>query len=194
MRIILLTGATVLAAIAAQSASAQLNSSFRGVYVEAQAGGDRFQSQGIHDDKFGFGVAGGFDGVINDRWVIGPQFGYWRARGENKTAINGGSLNNKGFEEYSAGIRAGYLVTPKILVYGAGGYTNNEQRLAYTGANGTTAGRFYDHSNVGGYYVGAGGEYSISDRFYVGGGYRYSDYSNHTAHQRLFLTAGVRFK
>ena len=85
-------------------------------------------------------------------------------------------------------------MTPKILVYGSGGYALNEQRRAFTGFNGTPQGAFYNHFTTSGYYLGAGGEYALTDMFYVGGGYRYSDYHDHTARQRLFLSAGVRFK
>ena len=42
--------------------------------------------------------------------------------------------------------------------------------------------------------IGGGAEYSLTDMFYVGAGYRYSNYGNHTARQRLFASAGIRFK
>lgn len=193
MRMFTLLGAAAALALGAQAASAQLGSltsSFRGAYVEGQVGGDRFQSEGVHDDKFGYGGAIGFDGTINDRWVIGPQAAYWRGRGENQTGLNGGLLNHKSFQEYSVGVRGGYLVIPKVLVYGIGGYAINEQRRALTAQTGA----FYDHFSTDGYFLGGGAEYSITDMFYAGAGYRYSNYHDHTARQRLFATAGVRFK
>src|SRR4051812_44159620 len=66
--------------------------SFRGFRAEVQAGGDRFQSQGTHDHDVAFGGAIGYDGLIGERIVVGPEFTYWRGRGENKTpGVNGGT-------------------------------------------------------------------------------------------------------
>jgi len=188
--------ALAAAGLAATSASAQTSdgngSSFRGFRAEVQAGGDRFQSQGKNDQNFAFGGAVGFDGIIKDKFVIGPEFSYWRGRGTNVSAgINGGTIDHKSFNELGAGIRAGYLVNPKVLVYGIGGYVSDEQRKAYSGT--ATEAGFYDHVHTDGYQVGAGAEYSLTERFYVGAGYRYANYADHTSRQRLFASAGVRF-
>jgi outer membrane immunogenic protein len=172
--------------------SSDNGTSFRGFRAEVQAGGDRFQSQGTHDHNIAFGGAIGYDGLIGDRIVVGPEFTYWRGRGENKTpGVNGGQVAHKSFNEIGAGVRAGYLVNPKLLAYASGGWVNDEQRKAFTGT-GTEAG-FYNHTNTDGYQLGGGVEYSLTDRFYTGLGYRYSNYQDHTARQRLFLSAGVRF-
>ena len=195
MRIIYIAAVTGLCLSLVQGAQAQTATSFRGFRAEVQAGGDRFQSQGDHKDKFGFGGAIGFDGVIADKIVIGPEFGYWRARGENITpGVDGGVVANKSFQELSAGIRAGYLVTPKTLVYGYGGYADNEQRKSFSGILPDGSDGFYNHYHTTGYQVGGGAEYSLTDMFYVGAGYRYSNYGNHTSRQRLFASAGIRFK
>ena len=68
-RIMLMAGAFAGTLLLASAAQAQFDTatSFRGCRVEGQAGGDRFQSQGNHDDKFGFGGAVGFDGQIATR-------------------------------------------------------------------------------------------------------------------------------
>jgi outer membrane immunogenic protein len=190
-------GLMLAPAVQAQDTASDATSNdttFRGFRAEAQIGGDRFQSQGTHDDKLGFGAAVGFDGVIANKIVVGPEFSYWRGRGENVTPGGaGGTVAQKSFEEYGAAVRAGYLVTPKVLVYGLGGYVNSEQRLAYSGAAGTGAGAFYDHYNVSGYQLGGGAEYSLTKNLYTGVGYRYSNYDDHTTRQRIFASAGVRF-
>lgn len=190
-------GAAALVASAAQAQDDTTNAgggaaSFRGFRAEVQLGGDRFQSQGTHDHNLAVGGAVGFDGVIADKFVVGPEFTYWRGRGENHTpGVNGGTVSHKSFNELGAGVRAGYLVQPKLLVYGSGGYVTDEQRKAFTGTAGETG--FYNHVNTDGYQVGAGAEYALTDRFYTGLGYRYSNYADHTARQRLFVSAGVRF-
>ncbi|QJU59520.1 porin family protein [Sphingomonas sp. AP4-R1] len=196
----LATALGVTAAAQAQDAAtsdtvSSNGTSFRGFRAEVQAGGDRFQSQGTHDNKFGWGGAAGFDGVIADKFVVGPEVSYWQSRGENVTNPLGGTYAQKSFREIGAGIRAGYLVKPQILVYGIGGYVNDKQRAAFTGPNNSgTAGAFYNVVHSDGYQLGAGAEYSLTDMFSVGAGYRYSNYADHTSRQRVFLSAGIHFK
>lgn len=208
MRISLLTavafGAT---AMLAQPASAQDDASaqdksttFRGIRVEGDVGGDRFRSQGVHNDKLGYGGTIGFDGVIADRIVIGPEASYWRASDwtENCTpAVAGGDICHKSFEEWGAAVRLGYLVTPRFLVFGKGGYVTNEQRKRFDAPAGQTG--FYDHVHSNGYQYGGGLEYTLTDTngklpVYVGAQYVYSQYNDHTSRQRLMGTVGIRFR
>ena len=65
--------------------------------------------------------------------------------------------------------RVGYLVTPKVLLYGLGGlelghftYPDSDDRFG--GKNGKW---------VAGYTVGAGGEWKVTDRWSLRGEYRY---------------------
>ncbi len=199
MKKIILALATAGVALAATTAQAQTadTSSFRGFRVEGQVGGDRFQSQGEHNDKLGYGAAVGFDGTIGDKIVIGPEATYWRANKWNSNQTggnNGGLVDAKSFEEFGAAVRAGYLVTPKILVYGKAGYVSNEQRKSFIPAAATGETAFYGHGRTDGYQVGGGVEYSLTDMFYVNGEYKYSNYDNHTARQRALIGFGLRFK
>lgn len=199
MRMLLLALATGSLGLTATAVGAQTGNgtSFRGFRVEGQVGGDRFQSQGEHNDRFGYGAAAGFDGQIGDRIVIGPEVSFWRANKwtSNRTAgVRGGVIDHKSFEELGVGVRAGYLVTPALLVYAKGGYVSNEQRKRFTPAAGTGETGFYNHGRSDGYQVGGGVEYSLTDMFYVNGEYKYSNYANRTARQRALIGFGVRFK
>jgi outer membrane immunogenic protein len=116
MRKITVLAAASAALFAAGAAAAQdgaapaTSTSFKGFRVEAQAGLDRFQSQGTHKDKFGWGVEAGWDGQIGEKIVVGPYGSYWRGgRGENVTTGTGGAgvVTHKSFEEWGAGVRAG---------------------------------------------------------------------------------------
>jgi outer membrane immunogenic protein len=177
----------------AQATLAQ-SSDFRGFRIEGQVGDDRFHSQDSHDDHFGYGAEVGFDGVIADKIVLGPDFTYWRGRAENvNTVTGGGVIRDKGFNELGAGLRAGYLLTPKILIFGTGGFARAENRIAYSGTPGTGGGAFSDEHHVDGYQLGGGVEYSLTKRFFVDAAYRYSDYDDHTHRARATLGAGVRF-
>lgn len=206
MRILLLTAAAIgFTAIAAPSAFAQdastdSSTSFRGIRVEGNVGGDRFQSQGVHNDKFGYGATIGFDGVIGKKIVIGPEGSYWRANDwtENCTPAGpGGDICHKSFEEWGAAVRVGYLVTPNFLVFGKGGYVNNEQRKRFDAPAGQTG--YYDHFRSDGYQLGGGLEYTLTSAdaklpVYVGAQYVYSQYSDHTSRQRVMGSIGFRFK
>lgn len=176
--------------------------SFRGIRIEGNVGGDRFMSEGVHNDKLGYGGTIGFDGTIGDHFVVGPEGSYWRANDwtENCTpGTIGGTQCHKSFQEYGVAVRGGVLVTPQFLVFGKGGYVNNEQRKRFTAPAGQTG--YYDHFASDGYQLGGGVEYSAGDRFsgalsglYLSGQYVYSNYSDHTSRQRLMLGVGVRFK
>jgi outer membrane immunogenic protein len=197
----------LLSVTMAPAANAQnVTSEFRGFRVEANAGGDRFDSQGEHNDKFGYGGTIGFDGVIDDRFVIGAEGSYWRANNSTENCsigINGGSICQKSFEEYGAAVRAGYLVTPKLLLFGKGGYVTNDQRKRFDPSgnlfyvDGQIVGPetgYYNHGGTDGYQVGGGAEFSLTDMFYVDGQYVYSNYHDHTARQRFMFGVGARFK
>ncbi|AOH84501.1 hypothetical protein AWL63_11510 [Sphingomonas panacis] len=175
-------------------------STFRGFRVEGNAGGDRFQSQGRHHDKFGYGATVGFDGVIGDKIVVGPEASYWRANNWNENCSLGGGnsrICEKSFEEYGAAVRAGYLVTPNFLVYGKGGYVNNQQRKRIDAPNGQNI--VYDRYSTDGYQVGGGVEYSLGKDvmkmpLFVGAQYVFSQYNDHTSRQRVMGTIGFHFK
>lgn len=200
MRKLLFFSAAVTA-VMAQAASAQdLSTSFRGFRVEGNAGGDRFQSQGIHNTKLGYGGSAGFDGMLGDKIVVGAEGSFWRANKwtQNVTAGDiGGTIADKSFQEYGAALRAGYLITPALLVFGKAGYVNNEQRKRFDAPVGETG--YYNHVHTDGYQVGGGVEYSLTQvslplPVYVSAQYVYSNYDDHTARQRVMAGIGVRFK
>ncbi|UYY77003.1 outer membrane protein [Sphingomonas sp. R1] len=193
-------GFTATAAQAQESTTSSNGTSFRGIRIEANAGGDRFQSQGNHNDKFGYGGTIGFDGQIGERIVIGAEGSYWRANdwSENCTrGTVGGSVCHKSFDEYGAAVRAGVLATPQLLIFAKGGYVTNEQRKRFDAPAGQTS--YYNHFNTDGYQVGGGVEYSLTGEqtrmpLYVNAQYVYSQYNDHTARQRVMAGVGLRFK
>lgn len=171
---------------------------FRGIRVEGNVGGDRFQSEGTHNDEFGFGGTLGFDGTIGEKVVIGAEGSYWRAAdwSENCQDLpDTTSICHKAFEEWGAAVRAGYLVTPDLLVFGKGGYVNKEQRRRIDAADGTQLA--YDHYRADGYQLGAGVEYDLTHAslpVYTNLQYVYSNYHGHSANQRVMAGVGIRFK
>jgi outer membrane immunogenic protein len=182
-----------------------MTSSFRGFRIEGNVGGDRFKAEGDHETKFGYGGTAGFDGLMGDRIVIGAEGSYWQPNGNSDacTGFENGILCQRSDRELGAAVRAGYLITPKILIFGKGGYVNNLQRNSFSSSsgfyyvNGSIVGPGYSASHrysTDGYQVGGGAEYSLTDMFYVSGQYVYSRYNDHTYRQRAMFGAGVRFK
>lgn len=199
--------AMLVAGIAAQPAFAQdatgtdlaaNGTSFRGIRIEGNAGGDRFYSEGEHNDKFGYGGTIGFDGTLGERIVIGAEGSYWRPGNgnENCTGLpDTNSICHKAFQELGAAFRVGYLVTPQLLVFGKGGYVNGEQRRRIDGPTGTQL--VYDKYNADGYQLGGGAEFTLTQGrapVYVNAQYVYSNYNGASSRSRLMGGVGIRFK
>jgi len=216
MRILAITTIATLVTVAVPAspvAAQDITTEFRGFRIEGNIGGDRFQSLGEHNTKLGYGATAGFDGVIAGKIVVGPEATYWRANNWSEncgSGVNGGSVCSKSFQEYGAAVRVGYLITPNLLVFGKGGYVNNEQRKRFDATsnlfyvNGQIVGpekSYYNHGRTDGYQVGGGVEYTLGDHMssplsglYVSAQYVFSDYYDHTSRQRAMGGVGIRFK
>ena len=170
---------------------------FRGIRIEGDVGGSRFAALGDHHDKFGYGATVGFDGQLGKRIVIGAEGSYWRANNTNEVCTEtsaGGGCARSG-NEWGAAVRVGYLLTPRFLVFGKGGYVSNNQTTHYY-AN-TPGQSYYFHDNTDGYQYGGGIEYDLTNmRFpvYVNVQYVRSEYNDSTHQDKLFAGIGFHFK
>ncbi|MES3151794.1 outer membrane protein [Sphingomonas faeni] len=174
------------------SAFAQ-ETTFRGFRVEAKAGVDRLQANGNHDDRFAYGGAAGWDGIIGEKIVVGPEVSYLDTNGKSCAGgVRGGQVCTRTRREIGIAVRAGYLPTPALLIFGKAGYANDSQRKTFTGdpAGGTA---FNDRYRTDGYQVGGGIEYSLVHNFYVSAEYKYANYYSHTSRQNVLGGIGVRF-
>lgn len=88
--------------------------------------------------------------------------------------------------DWAVGARAGFVVTPKTLLYGKAEYVNVRLSDAFSSAVDTAA-NFSTHDNRGGYRLGAGVEVALTSHVYIKGEYRYSDYK----HQALANGADI---
>jgi len=169
------------------------------------------------DFRYGF-YAGAMSQVFTN-WVVGIEgdVGFY-----NKSSTVGGLLgcstlacaNNAGFGppldpnalvndntsikntyDYSLRLRAGYLVTPDILVYGTGGiaFQHVEASMACNGA--TSPACFIgnlsqtDSTTLPGYTVGGGLEWKLMQNWLIRGEYRYSDFG--TWKPNFFQNSGI---
>ena len=178
---------------------------FRGFRVEGDAGGDWFKSQGISRSRFGYGGSAGFDGTFDYKIVVGPEFSYWTPnhQSQNCTTPTPTSLQcDREGRELGGAVRAGYLVTPALLVFGKGGYVNAIQTGTYStstgfyNANGLVTGpgfSSYRRIRTDGYQAGGGVEYSLYRHVYVSAQYVYSRYDDRTRRERAMGGIGIRF-
>jgi outer membrane immunogenic protein len=187
----------------ATAASAQdMGTSFRGFRIEGDAGYDWAHSEGDHNSKFGFGGAVGFDGVIANRIVVGPEFSYWQPNNNRNTIVSGGpggTLYHQQRDQLAGDVRVGYLVTPDFLVFGKGGYVSEAQRELFVAPAGQSG--YFGRGHADGYQYGGGVEFTLHDKFsavpggmYVSAQYVRSQFDNHTADNHAMGGIGIRFK
>jgi len=172
-------GAALGAGIAAPAAA----QTFEGPYVGAQAGWSQNKlgpvdtdlgTARIHDkrDSATAGIFVGYniqptagvvlsaEGAVN----FGFDDGLAGSQKDASAAIN----PEYGFD---LGLRAGYLVTDKTLVYARGGYENIRTAVRILDLEGPRRGK----DNLDGWSVGGGVERAVTDRISARVEYRYSD-------------------
>lgn len=177
--------ATSVASIATP-ALAQDEETFTGFRAQAIGGYDALQAGSSVDDDgtdnndqsidgFAYGAAVGYDFDLGGA-VVGAEAEYTDSTG--KTEFENGDFEGFGFGQVDAGrdlyfgVRAGAKVTPDVLLYAKGGYTN--AKLNVLANDGTT--EFDEDFDLDGYRLGAGLEYAVNPRTFVNVEYRYSNY------------------
>lgn len=181
--------ASASATAVAVPAVAQDNSAFTGPRVEGIVGYDISKAGSSVDnelndeddesiDGFMYGVGLGYDFGVGDRAVLGLEAELSSSTAE--TEVVDGDLEDLGFgaelntgRDFYVGARAGYVVSPNMMLYAKGGYTN--ARYNMLADDGTT--ELQTDLDVDGWRVGAGAEYAMSENTFVKLEYRYSNYS-----------------
>lgn len=192
---------TAAAFIAATPAAAQDNvprengSPWQGFHVEALAGFDSARIQNNDDGGFVYGVGVGYD-FQTGRAVLGIE-------AEASDSTNSGCTRdfifiNDAFcaragRELSIGVRAGVLVSPNVLLYAKGGYTNARFNVDYD--DGTPAGTndFSYNQNLDGIRVGGGAEFRVGGNAFVRLEGRYSNYELGGDRGQGVVAFGFRF-
>jgi outer membrane immunogenic protein len=192
-----------LAALPAPASAQSKGLRLRGIRIEANAGSDRFSANETGGTKFGYGAAVGVDGEIS-RFVIGVEASYWRDSTRPTNCLTGGAgtFCSTADRDLGAAVRAGYAVSPALLLFGKAGVVRTRQREVFTSAGGlfyvngqlvaappSTDARFRED----GYELGGGVEYSLSRHFYADAQYVHSRYRNRTSRNRVMAGLGYRF-
>lgn len=130
------------------------------------------------EDGIAYGLVGGVE-LKSTSVVVGAELEYSDADtdySESDLLEVGDNATISAGRDLYAGVRAGYLVTPALNIYGKIGYTNAKVKGSYTDSTGTYSGS----DEIDGYRIGAGLEYDLG-MVRLRGEYRYSDYGNYGA-------------
>ncbi|MBR0878439.1 outer membrane beta-barrel protein [Bradyrhizobium liaoningense] len=147
-------------------------------------GPDLFSLDGLQGADLGLSVFAGFDVQVAPRFVVGGFVDYdWSRQRTTASASSpffGQSLSaalpslDQG---WTIGGRAGFLVTPDILLYGLAGYSEmriNNWNLNYVILGGGPSFTVQESGLTShGYTVGAGAEYRLASNVSLRGEYRY---------------------
>jgi outer membrane immunogenic protein len=188
LAIVLTAGAALAAAPPAFAQDgAQDGSTFTGPRVEAligydinKAGSTIDNDANPNDDESAegllYGIGAGYDLALGNA-VVGVEGEF--SDSTAKTKFENGDFEGFGLGRVGAGrdlyvgARAGFLVSPRTLIYAKGGYTN--ARYNVLARDGTT--RLRESFDADGWRLGAGAEMALGQRTYAKLEYRYSNYS-----------------
>jgi len=193
--------AATLVTAAATPAFAQDRAPFSGVRVEALGGYDSVSNgapaSNGSTDGFVYGIAAGYDAAIG-KARIGAEVEATDSTASERSAnvlAAGDRFRADAGRDLYAGVRIGYVLSPKWMIYGKAGYTNARVETNYT-AGATT---ISDKRNLDGFRLGAGVEYALTHNVYVKGEYRYSHYGDQAGlavdadRHQVIAGVGIRF-
>ncbi|MEO5494747.1 MAG: outer membrane beta-barrel protein [Sphingomonas sp.] len=194
MRFLIATALIASGAIAAPAFAQDTNApdkEFQGFKVLAVGGIDRVNSGGDGETGVGYGGTVGYDyqsgkGVFG---VEGEVDGSTAKRCADNALTVGDRLCAKTGRDFYAGARAGYAVSPNVLVYVKGGYTNARATADYTLAGTTTK----TSDNLGGWRAGTGVEVNAGKHLVARVEYRYSNYEGDTSRHQGVVGLGFKF-
>ncbi|MBV8238488.1 MAG: porin family protein [Sphingomonas sp.] len=200
MRTILAGTALLAGVLAAAPAMAQ---NFNGPYVGVQGGWSEEIARNPRTDlgvvpldatrdSATLGVFAGYDHQYSDKIVIGAE-GSFNFNTKDNLRSSAAASDVTIDPKYSLDItaRAGYLVTPKTLVYVRGGYANERFRTTIAQAAGSASAA----QNRDGWLVGAGVERIIIPHVSGRVEYRYTDFSKDGGQfDRHQVLAGVAYR
>ena len=182
----------VAAACAATPASAQDEpakaepADFTGPRVEAVAG---------YDEGLVYGVGAGYD-VQAGRAVFGIEGEVTDSTSNECIAdafIAGDRFCARSDRDIYVGGRIGFVVAPRILLYGKAGYTNLKGKFTYEDGTAGTAQDFRYSDKLDGVRVGGGLQLGLGARSYIKAEYRYSDYEGGGRKHDGIVGLGLRF-
>ena len=167
-----------------------------GFYFGGSAGYGHNRSDNIYSDSFGdrekhresadggfISSVIGYDRQIRDRFVVGAFADFDWSDFDRGSESNDNGLTIT--RAWAVGGRLGYLVTPRVMVFGTAGYTQAHFRNdGWWDIDGLEAGR--NSQNFSGYFFGGGVEVLLRSNFYLRGELRYSDFGKEITNSGAF--------
>lgn len=182
---------------------------FSGPHVDAIAGwshGDR--GAGISDQQRGdgivYGIAGGYDVRIGSNAVLGivAEAGDVTGRtcaqidlpprGPGIPAAKGRYCGKEG-RALMAGVRAGYVLGERTLLYVGGGYVNARRTESFEGTLGGVDVKSASGRNLDGVRASVGLEQAVAKGISLKAEYRYTAYGNSLSSDQHQLVSGLSF-
>lgn len=190
MKSILFT-ALIATAFATPALAQAPNPTFTGPRVEALVGYDNLgasldgDGDRSSEDNLVYGIGAGFDFAVGGA-VVGVEGEY--ADSLAKADFDGEASD--GFDTFSVtdgriksgrdlyiGARAGFLASPRVLVYAKGGYINSSIDVRGDLDDGFDTFRLDESIRFDGYRIGGGAELAFAENLFGKLEYRYSKYS-----------------
>ena len=131
------------------------------------------------DDWKGFGtIQIGYDRLVHNHVLIGAFadvdiYAGGEDGSKSKWIKDSFEINHT----WNVGGRLGAFVTPKVLLYGVGGYTQASIDKSVAFKWGPT---FEDFDGPKGWFAGGGAEFKLRPGVFLKGEYRYADYGSHS--------------
>ncbi len=127
-------------------------------------------------------VGGGCDYQVSERFVVGAlaDYDFGSLKGSLVNATSNYFANEKLRSSWAVGGRLGWLVTPTVLAYVSGGYTEarfGRADLFFGGIPPTTVSHI-PATTYSGWFLGSGTEFMLSSGWFVRSEYRYARYDN----------------
>lgn len=129
-------------------------------------------------------LGGGCDYQVASRFVIGAfaDYDFMNLRGTFQDPFTGGIGNEKETGAWAAGGRVGYLVTPELLTFVSGGYTQARFNTINL-STAAIAGLAFPSHTYHGWFIGTGYEYALNSLLPISGlfwrtEYRFSSYQS----------------
>ncbi|WP_240536058.1 outer membrane protein [Bradyrhizobium cosmicum] len=152
--------------------------------TQAGGGPDLFNLDGLQGADLGLSAFAGFDVQVAPRVVVGGFVDYDWSRQRTTASASSPFLFGQSLsaalpsldQGWTIGGRAGFLVTPDILLYGLAGYSEmriNNWNLNYVIFGGPSFTVQEPALTSHGYTVGAGAEYRLASNVSLRGEYRY---------------------
>ena len=126
-----------------------------------------------------------------ESFVLGVEAGFAPNGRTLNAALPGGSIELDSKWSADLSVRAGFTVTPRLLVYGRLGYGINRTRISGF-VNGQTGPVESDSATSDGFIFGGGVEYALTDKASVRAEYRRREFDGSLSSNQVL--AGVAFR